>query len=142
VATLTGAITVALGTRHAGVMGDDGAVAEFLAAAERAGELAWQLPLPDHMVDELESPIADLVNAKVGDPAGGSLFPGLFLRHFVGTVSEDEGAARIPWVHLDIAGVGMNKGAPFGYTDKGPTAATVRSLIEFIAAQAAEKEQS
>ena len=142
VATLTGAITVALGTRHAGVMGDDGAVADFLAAADRAGELAWQLPLPEHMVDELDSPIADLVNAKVGDPAGGSLFAGLFLRHFVGAVSGDEGAARIPWVHLDIAGVGMNKGAPFGYTDKGPTAATVRSLIEFVAAQAAEKEQA
>jgi leucyl aminopeptidase len=142
VATLTGAITVALGTRHAGVMGDDGAVADFLAAADRAGELAWQLPLPEHMVDELDSPIADLVNAKVGDPAGGSLFAGLFLRHFVGAVSDDEGAGRIPWVHLDIAGVGMNKGAPFGYTDKGPTAATVRSLIEFVAAQAAEKEQA
>jgi len=143
VATLTGAITVALGTRHAGVMGDDDAVADYLAAAERAGELAWQLPLPEHMVDELDSPIADLVNAKVGDPAGGSLFAGLFLRHFVGTVSDEDDAPRIPWVHLDIAGVGMNKGGPFGYTDKGPTAATVRSLIEFVAAQAAgKKEQS
>ena len=36
------------------------------------------------MVDELDSPIADLQNAKIGDPAGGSLFAGLFLRHFVG----------------------------------------------------------
>ncbi|MFT4030654.1 MAG: leucyl aminopeptidase [Protaetiibacter sp.] len=136
VATLTGAITVALGTRHAGVMGDDDAVADYLAAAARAGELAWQLPLPEHMADELDSPIADLVNAKVGDPAGGSLFAGLFLRHFVGPVSDDADAPRIPWVHLDIAGVGMNKGAPFGYTDKGPTAATVRSLVEFVAARA------
>ena len=49
-----------------------------------AGELAWQLPLPAHMVDDLDSPIADLQNAKIGDPAGGSLFAGLFLRHFVG----------------------------------------------------------
>ena len=46
VATLTGAITIALGTRHAGVMGDDDAVAEYLAAADAAGELAWRLPLP------------------------------------------------------------------------------------------------
>jgi leucyl aminopeptidase len=137
VATLTGAITVALGNRHTGVMGDDDAVASYLAAAGRAAELAWQLPLPDHMVDDLDSPIADLQNAKIGDPAGGSLFAGLFLRHFVGRVSEDADAARIPWVHLDIAGVGMNKSAPFGYTDKGVTGATVRSLLEMLAAEGA-----
>ncbi len=132
VATLTGAITVALGTRHTGVMGDDGAVAEYLAAAARAGEPAWQLPLPAHMEDELDSPIADLQNAKIGDPAGGSLFAGLFLRRFVGRTSDEPDAPRIPWIHLDIAGTGMNKSAPFGATDKGPTAATVRSLIEFL----------
>jgi leucyl aminopeptidase len=85
------------------------------------------------MVDDLDSPIADLQNAKIGDPAGGSLFAGLFLRHFVGRVSADADAPRIPWVHLDIAGVGMNKSAPFGYTDKGVTGATVRSLVEMLA---------
>jgi leucyl aminopeptidase len=132
VATLTGAVTIALGTRHAGVMGEDDAVARYLAAAADVNELAWQLPLPAHMDDELDSPIADLVNAKVGDPAGGSLFAGLFLRRFVGKTSDDADATRIPWVHLDIAGVGMNKGGPFGFTDKGPTAASVRSLIRFI----------
>ncbi len=136
IATLTGAITVALGTRHAGVMGDDEAVAEYLAAAARADELAWRMPLPEHMEDELDSPIADLRNAKVGDPAAGSLFAGLFLRRFVGNVSAEADAPRIPWVHLDIAGVGMNKGAAYGFTDKGPTAATVRSLIELLAGQA------
>ncbi|MXS73405.1 leucyl aminopeptidase [Microbacterium sp. CSI-V] len=137
VATLTGAITVALGNRHTGVMGDDEAVAEYLAAAGRVAELAWQLPLPAHMVDELDSPIADLQNAKIGDPAGGSLFAGLFLRHFVGRVSEDADAPRIPWVHLDIAGVGMNKSAPHGFTDKGVTGATVRSLVELLSAGSA-----
>jgi leucyl aminopeptidase len=131
VATLTGAISVALGTRHAGVMGDDDAVAEYLAAAERAGEPAWPLPLPEHMEDELDSPIADLQNAKIGDPSGGSLFAGLFLRRFVGRVSDEADAPRIPWVHLDIAGAGSTKAA-YGATDKGPTAATVRSLIEFL----------
>ena len=135
VATLTGAITVALGTRHTGVMGDDDAVADYLAAAEEVGELAWQLPLPAHMVEDLDSPIADLQNAKIGDPAGGSMFAGLFLRHFVGRTSDDDDAPRIPWVHLDIAGVGMNKVGGFGYTDKGPTAASVRSLIRFIASK-------
>ncbi|WP_127819492.1 leucyl aminopeptidase [Microbacterium sp. CPCC 204701] len=134
VATLTGAITIALGTRHVGVMGDDEATAAYLAAAEEAGELAWRLPLPDHMVEELDSPIADLQNAKIGDPAGGSLFAGLFLRHFVGRTGDGADAPRIPWVHLDIAGAGNTKSA-FGYTDKGPTAATVRSLVRFVMAE-------
>ena len=143
VATLTGAITIALGTRHAGVMGEGGAVKEYLEAANRTGELAWHLPLPAHMVDDLDSPIADLANAKIGDPAGGSLFAGLFLRHFVGRVSDEDDAPRIPWVHLDIAGVGMNKGGGYGFTDKGPTGATVRSLIEFLASSpAAQGEES
>ena len=135
VATLTGAISIALGTRHTGVMGDDAAVADYLASAAATGELAWQLPLPAHMADELDSPIADLQNAKIGDPAGGSLFAGLFLRHFVGRVTDASDAARIPWIHLDIAGVGMNKGGAYGFTDKGPTGATVRSLIRYIAGQ-------
>ncbi|MGC5169938.1 leucyl aminopeptidase [Microbacterium sp. DT81.1] len=142
VATLTGAITIALGTRHAGVMGEGGAVKEYLEAANRTGELAWHLPLPAHMVDDLDSPIADLANAKIGDPAGGSLFAGLFLRHFVGRVSDEDDAPRIPWVHLDIAGVGMNKGGGYGFTDKGPTGATVRSLIEFLASSSAAESSS
>lgn len=134
VATLTGAISIALGNRYAGVMGDDEAVASFLAASARAGEDAWQLPLPDYMEDELDSPIADLQNAKIGDPAAGSIFAGLFLRRFVGRVSDEADAPRIPWIHLDIAGVGNNKGAPHGVIDKGPTGAVVRSLIELVAA--------
>ena len=139
VATLTGAILIALGTRHTGVMGDDDAVAAYLAAAAEAGEPAWQLPLPAHMVEELDSPIADLQNAKIGDPAGGSLFAGLFLRHFVGRTGDETDAPRIPWVHLDIAGSGTHKGAPYGITDKGPTAATVRSLIRFVLADLDEE---
>ncbi|KJL39753.1 MULTISPECIES: leucyl aminopeptidase [Microbacterium] len=139
VATLTGAILIALGTRHTGVMGDDAAVAAYLAAAAETGEPAWQLPLPAHMVEELDSPIADLQNAKIGDPAGGSLFAGLFLRHFVGRTADETDAPRIPWVHLDIAGSGTHKGAPYGFTDKGPTAATVRSLIRFVLADLDEE---
>ncbi len=131
VATLTGAIIVALGHRHTGVMGADDAVAAYLAAAERADEPAWHLPLPAHMEDELDSPIADLQNAKIGDTSGGSLFAGLFLQRFVGPVSDELDAPRIPWVHLDIAGSGTAKSA-FGATDKGPTAATVRSLVALL----------
>ncbi|WP_460773749.1 leucyl aminopeptidase [Microbacterium sp. GXF7504] len=132
VATLTGAIIVALGTRTTGVFGDDDAVAEYLAAARRAAEPSWHMPLPDHMEDELDSPIADLVNAKIGDPAGGSLFAGLFLRRFVGRVSDAEDAPRIPWLHLDIAGSGWHKGGAYGFTEKGATGASVRSLLELL----------
>ncbi|MFF2633500.1 leucyl aminopeptidase [Microbacterium sp. NPDC058021] len=134
VATLTGAVIVALGTRHTGVMGEDAAVQAFLDAADRAGEQAWPLPLPAHMEEELDSPIADMQNSKIGDPAGGTMYAGLFLQRFIGRVSDEPDAPRIPWVHLDIAGSGWNKGSGFGPTDKGPTAATVRSLIEFLAA--------
>ena len=112
-------------------MGDEEAVAEYLAAADEAGELAWPLPLPAHMAEELESPIADLQNAKIGDPTGGALFAGLFLQRFVGRVSDDADAPRIPWVHLDIAGSGTAKAAA-GANDKGPTAAAVRSLLAFV----------
>ncbi|WP_292836587.1 leucyl aminopeptidase [Microbacterium sp.] len=131
IATLTGAISVALGTRHTGVMGQDATVGAYLAAAARAAEPAWHLPLPAHMEDELDSPIADLQNAKIGDSAGGALFAGLFLQRFVGRASEEADAPRIPWVHLDIAGSGSTKTA-FGATDKGPTATAVRSLIDFL----------
>jgi leucyl aminopeptidase len=137
VATLTGAVTIALGTRHTGVMGDDDAVAGYLAAAAEVAEPAWQLPLPPHMRDELDSPIADLQNAKVGDPAGGTMFAGLFLQHFVGPTSDAADAPRIPWVHLDIAGVGMNKGAPHGFTDKGVTGAATRSLLALLTRESA-----
>ncbi|OZB82873.1 MAG: leucyl aminopeptidase [Microbacterium sp. 14-71-5] len=136
VATLTGAIIVALGMRHTGVFGDDDTVQEVLAAASATGELAWPMPLPEHMEDELKSPIADMVNAKIGDPAGGSLFAGLFLRRMVGRTSDEADAPRIPWAHLDIAGSSEHKGAPYGFTDKGATGAIVRTLIAFAEARA------
>ncbi|WOF24506.1 leucyl aminopeptidase [Microbacterium betulae] len=134
VATLTGAIVVALGTRYTGVMGDDEAVGAFLRAADRTGELAWSLPLPEYIAEELDSRVADLRNANVGSRAAGSLFAGLFLQRFVGRRGDGEDAPRIPWVHLDIAGSAMSSGSAYGYTDKGPTGATVRALIDFVAA--------
>ncbi|WP_417512045.1 leucyl aminopeptidase [Microbacterium sp.] len=138
VATLTGAILVALGHRHTGVMGDDDAVREYLAATETADELAWALPLPSYMEDSLDSPIADMINANMGDRAGGSMFAGLFLQRFVGRVSDEPDAERIPWVHLDIAGSSENGSAPYGFTDKGATGATVRSLVAYAEARATE----
>ncbi len=138
VATLTGAIIAAIGHRHTGVMGDDDAVAEFLASAERAGEPAWHMPLPDYMEDSLGSQIADIVNSNTKDKSAGASFAGLFLRRFVGRTSADEDAPRIPWVHLDIAGSGENGGAAYGFTDKGPTGAMVRSIVAFAEASHTE----
>ncbi|MDN3443859.1 leucyl aminopeptidase [Microbacterium sp. APC 3901] len=138
VATLTGAIVMALGHRHTGVFGDDDAVAEFLTATDAADELAWHMPLPTYMEDSLDSPIADMQNANMSDRMGGASYAGLFLRRFVGRVSDEKDAPRIPWVHLDIAGSGEHNGAPYGFTDKGPTGAMVRSIIAF--AEASHKE--
>lgn len=138
VATLTGAVLVALGHRHTGVMGDDEAVAQYLAVSEQAGELAWRLPLPEYMQESLESPIADMINANMSDRAGGTMFAGLFLQHFVGRTSDADDAPRIPWVHLDVAGSAEHGSSPYGFTDKGPTGATVRSLVAFAEARAQE----
>ncbi|MFT4156884.1 MAG: leucyl aminopeptidase [Microbacterium sp.] len=131
VATLTGAIVAALGHRHTGVFGDDETVPEFLSAAASVDELVWHMPLPEHMQDLLDSPIADLQNANMSDRMGGASYAGLFLQHFVGRTSDADDAPRIPWVHLDIAGSSEHAGAPYGFIEKGPTGAMVRSIIAF-----------
>ncbi|WP_129309535.1 leucyl aminopeptidase [Streptomyces sp. L2] len=120
VATLTGAMVLALGTRTFGIMGNDEAFrAAVHEAAEEVGEPAWQMPLPEHLRKAGESQVADLSN--MGERMGGGLFAGLFLREFVG-----EG---ITWAHLDIAGPAFNEGGPFGYTPKGGTGSAVRTLV-------------
>ncbi|GAA1744373.1 leucyl aminopeptidase [Microbacterium paludicola] len=134
VATLTGAVMAALGTRHTGVMGHGDAVDAFLRSADRTGELAWPLPLPEHIAEQLESRVADLRNADMGNRNGGALYAGLFLQHFVGRTGDGDDAPRIPWVHLDIAGSAMSASAAYGFTDKGPTGASIRALIDFVAA--------
>ncbi|MFT4235283.1 MAG: leucyl aminopeptidase [Microbacterium sp.] len=134
VATLTGAIMAALGTRHTGIMGAQDAVDAFLASSDRTDELAWAMPLPEHIREQLDSRVADLRNADMGSRFGGALYAGLFLEHFVGRVSDDKDADRISWVHLDIAGSGMSTTSAYGFTDRGPTGASVRALIDFVAA--------
>jgi leucyl aminopeptidase len=125
IATLTGAIVVALGHTAAGVMGtDDTLVEEVRSAGERSGERVWPLPLWDEYRELMKSDIADVKNAG-GRPAG-SISAGWFLREFV------EG---YPWAHLDIAGT--------AYTDredptrvKGPTGMGVRLFSEFVLGRA------
>jgi leucyl aminopeptidase len=129
VATLTGAQTVALGTRTAGVMAsDNGLAAEVADSARRAGEAMWPMPLPDDLRKGLESTVADIANVSP-DRGGGMLVAGLFLREFV--------PAGVRWAHLDIAGPAYNDGGPYGYVPKGGTGAAVRTLVQ-IAADVAE----
>jgi len=121
IATLTGAIVVALGHTATGVMGtDDSLIEEVRRAGERAGERVWPLPLWDEYRELMKSDIADVKNAG-GRPAG-RISAGWFLREFVD---------GFPWVHLDIAGT--------AYTDredatrvKGPTGMGVRLFSEFV----------
>jgi leucyl aminopeptidase len=129
VATLTGAQVVALGTRISAVMANDDALRDaVVAAADRAGEAMWPMPLPAELRKGLDSTVADLANVA-GDRSGGMLVAGLFLREFV--------PAGVRWAHLDIAGPSFNDGQPHGYTPKGGTGAATRALVQ-IALDAAE----
>ncbi|MEV6111776.1 leucyl aminopeptidase [Streptomyces sp. NPDC052109] len=128
VATLTGAMMLALGSRTFGVMANDDAFRSAVyEAAEEVGEPAWPMPLPEHLRKGMDSQVADIAN--MGERMGGGLVAGLFLREFVG-----EG---ITWAHLDIAGPAFNEGGPFGYTPKGGTGSAVRTLVRLAELTAA-----
>jgi leucyl aminopeptidase len=122
-ATLTGAIIIALGHENAGVFANDDAFANsLLKAAAAEGEGAWQMPMGPAYDKLLKSRIADMAN--VGGRAGGSITAAQFLRRFV---SED-----VPWAHIDIAGVAYVKGES-GVAPKGATGWGVRTLDRLIA---------
>ena len=132
IATLTGAARIALGERYAGLMGDEAARAVVDDAAERAGELVWQMPLPEELRSGLNSDVADIANIASGSSLGGMLVAGLFLREFVGSSGAEGESRRIPWAHLDIAGPASNSSSSYGYTPKGPTGALTRTLTELL----------
>jgi leucyl aminopeptidase len=120
IATLTGAQMVALGARVAGIMANDDAFRDTVRdAAQRAGEAAWPMPLPEDLRPQLDSTVADL--AHKGERWGGMLTAGLFLQQFVG-----EG---LPWAHIDIAGPSFNEGGAWGHTPKGGTGFGVATLL-------------
>lgn len=132
IATLTGAQVVALGNRTTGLMGNNDEWRDRLVAAgQRTGEVVWPMPIPEEIAERLESPVADLVNAKPGDRSAGMLFAAAFLERFIGKDAEGE---PIAWAHLDIAGPAENGGGAYGYTPKGATGVPVRTLVETIAA--------
>jgi len=119
-ATLTGAVTIALGDKIAGLMGsDDSWIEQVQGAATRAGERVWHLPLPEDYRKNLDSDVADLRNVSSGGGAG-TLTAGLFLKEFTGTT---------PWAHLDIAGAARSSSEDADVS-KGGTGFGVRTLVE------------
>jgi leucyl aminopeptidase len=129
VATLTGAIRVALGTYYTGLFGrPDGFVAAVRRAGEAAGERLWPMPLSDEYRDEVKSEVADLRNSagRLGSASKGAAFIE------AGLSEETE------WVHLDIAGSAwLDEERPF--SPKGPQGSPVRTLVSLAAAIAARR---
>ncbi|MFG1704020.1 leucyl aminopeptidase [Nonomuraea sp. M3C6] len=124
IATLTGAITVALGRNVGAVYSSDDVLAkQLVAAGEAADDRLWRMPLIEDYAAALESSIADLSNVEAGSTYGaGSITAALFLREFAG---------RRPWAHLDVAGVGRST-VDEGTLSKGATGFGVRVLLEWL----------
>jgi len=128
-ATLTGAIVIALGMGLSGVFAtDDGLAGRVLGAAETAGEKMWRMPLHDEYKEGIKSEIADLNNIS-SHRGGGAIVAGLFMRDFTG---------GLPWAHLDIAGTAFTeRELPLG--PKGGTGVGVRTLLAYLSALAGKR---
>ena len=121
-ATLTGACVVALGDEITGVFTNNQPWCDqVIAAAQRAGEEAWQLPMFDYFSELLKSDVADMKNT--GIRAGGAITAAKFLEKFVD---------KKPWVHLDIAGPAFAASSK-PYREGGGTGCMVRTLVEVAA---------
>jgi leucyl aminopeptidase len=128
VATLTGAQRVALGDEVGAIFTSTDELADYFAiASARSGELLWRMPLVTSYEATIESDVADIKNmGKVG--SGGMIAAALILQRFT------DGR---PWAHIDIAGPSRSDAAR-GYTTKGATAFSARTIVEFLAAVAEE----
>jgi leucyl aminopeptidase len=121
-ATLTGAMIIALGNNVTGMMGTDQALMDRISrAAEDSGERVWQLPLWDEYVQMVKSDVADLKN-MAGRPAG-SITAAAFLKAFV---------ADYPFAHLDIAGTAWAEKPTRASESRGGTGVGVRLLTSFL----------
>ncbi len=120
-ATLTGAVSIALGDVNTGILGTDQVLIDgVIAAGKEVGEKFWQLPLDKEYSNQIKSDIADVKN--VGGRKAGTITAAAFLKEFADGVS---------WAHLDIAGTAWGDDAK-PYRAKGPTGVAVRTLIEFV----------
>ncbi len=118
-ATLTGAVIIALGSTYSGLLSsDDAFAAQVTEAGERSGEIVWRLPLHAEYDELIKGKYGDLDNAPEGRKAG-TIVGATFLSHFVG---------ETPWVHLDIAGSAWDLGRT--YVGKGASGYGVRLLVE------------
>jgi leucyl aminopeptidase len=118
-ATLTGAITVALGSTHAGLISnDDGLAGMVEAAGAQTGEIVWRLPLHEEYDALVKGRYADLDNGPEPRQAG-AILAAAFLSNFVG---------ELPWAHLDIAGTATGLDRP--YVGGGASGWGVRLLVE------------
>ena len=130
-ATLTGAVSIALGDVNTAVLGtDQELIDEIIAAGKEAGEKFWQLPLDKEYSKQIKSDIADIKN--VGGRKAGTITAAAFLKEFADGVS---------WAHLDIAGTAWGDEAkPF--RSKGPTGVVVRTLLRMVARAASRNAGS
>jgi leucyl aminopeptidase len=120
-ATLTGAVSIALGDVNTAILGtDQGLIDGVIAAGREVGEKFWQLPLDEEYTKQIKSDIADIKN--IGGKKAGTITAAAFLKEF---------AEETPWAHLDIAGTAWADPAT-PYRSKGPTGIAVRTLVEFI----------
>jgi leucyl aminopeptidase len=120
-ATLTGAVSIALGDVNTGILGtDQGLIDQLIACGKAVGEKFWQLPLDNEYSNQIKSDIADIKN--VGGKKAGTITAAAFLKEFADDIS---------WAHLDIAGTAWGDPAT-PYRSKGPTGVAVRTLIEFV----------
>jgi leucyl aminopeptidase len=118
-ATLTGAVIIALGSTYAGLMSNDEQLAaRITAAGDASGEIVWRLPLHEEYEEMIKGRYADLDNAPEARKAG-TIIGGAFLSNFVG---------ETPWAHLDIAGSAWDLERP--YVGKGASGYGVRLLVE------------
>lgn len=122
-ATLTGAMIIALGNEHGGCFANDDSLADqLLAAGKASGDLLWRFPLSDAYNKLIDSPIADMKN--VGPRGAGSITAAQFIQRYVET--------GVRWAHLDIAGM-VWADKPGATWDKGATGYGVRLLDRFVA---------
>jgi leucyl aminopeptidase len=120
-ATLTGAMVIALGEEMSGFMTNNDQIAEqLMKASEGSSELLWRLPLFPPYKENLKSDIADIKN--IGGKAGSSILAALFLEEFVD---------QVPWAHIDIAGTAFSSKERY-YWPKNAVGFGVRLLIEFL----------
>lgn len=122
IATLTGAVSVALGDKRAGLLSNDDTLASALfESGERTYERLWRLPLDEEYFDQIKGTDSDIKNS--GGKKAGTIIGGKFLQQFI--------TDQTPWAHLDIAGM-MSTDAEMPYCPKGGMGFGVRLLVDYL----------